>query len=67
MMGPSSRRKRLTAKRAWAQETLLVHVEGDGLCVFCASRYGSARPWPCLPAQVAQFYAMSPDRIEPAP
>lgn len=61
MMGQASRGKRLSARRAWAHETLRVHVESDGLCSFCAARYGSDKPWPCLPAQVARFYALSPE------
>ena len=61
MIGRPSRSRRLSAKRAWAQETLRVHLEGDGLCLFCATQYGSAKEWPCLPAQVARFYAMSPE------
>jgi RNA polymerase sigma-70 factor, ECF subfamily len=28
--------------------------------VACASSYGSAKPWPCLPAQVARFYTITP-------
>jgi RNA polymerase sigma-70 factor, ECF subfamily len=63
MIGQSPRGRRLAAKRAWAMDTLRVHVEGDGICVACASSYGSAKPWPCLPAQVARFYTISP----PAP
>jgi len=57
-----TRANRRSAKRAWAEETLRVHVEGDGLCAFCVSQYGTATPWPCLPAQVARFYAVSPEK-----
>jgi len=62
MRGQPSRAKRLSARRTWAQETLRIHVEGDGVCDYCALHYASAKPWPCLPAQVALFYALSPDR-----
>jgi RNA polymerase sigma-70 factor, ECF subfamily len=60
VIGQPPRGRRLAAKRAWAVDTLRVHVESDGVCAACASSYGSAKPWPCLPAQVARFYAMSP-------
>ena len=68
MIGQPPRGRRLAAKRAWAMDTLRVHVEGEGVCVACASSYGSAKPWPCLPAQVARFYTMSPpDPVDPDP
>ncbi len=54
------RPQRLAHRRLWALHVLRLHVEAEGHCEFCASTYGTERPWPCAPARVALLYVGPP-------
>ena len=57
MLIRTPRRRRLALRRTWALGTLRLHVEVEGACEFCTSRYGVDSRWPCRPAQVTMLYA----------
>ncbi len=54
------RGRRLASRRVWALHILRLHTEDRGICDFCASRYGTDQPWPCVPARIALLYVGQP-------
>jgi hypothetical protein len=59
------RGRKLASRRVWALDVLRVHVEAEGVCGFCASKYGHEHPWPCVPARIALLYIGQPKQLRP--
>jgi hypothetical protein len=67
MLIHSPRGRRHESRRVWAEHVLRTHVEEGGICVLCDSEYGTAPPWPCVPARIALLYVGPPKPPEEQP